>query len=45
MLGGSLVFAGSVLYSTSSDPEKESPKANGVKMANGMHREVKGKAE
>ena len=45
VLGGSLVFAGSVLYSTSSDPEKESPKANGVKMANGMHREVKGKAE
>lgn len=45
MLGGSLVFAGSVLYSVSSDLEKESPKANGVKKANGLHGRVKGKAE
>ena len=46
MLGASLVFAGSVLYSISSDPGKESPKANGVNQrTNGLHRGVKGKAE
>lgn len=33
VLGGSLVFAGSVLYSISSGPEKKSLKANGVKNA------------
>jgi UDP-xylose/UDP-N-acetylglucosamine transporter B4 len=44
-LGGSLVFAGSVLYSISPDPAKESPKANGVKgRANGLHGRAKGKA-
>jgi drug/metabolite transporter (DMT)-like permease len=45
VLGGSLVFAGSVLYSNSSDPEKEGLNANGAKRANGLHRVVKGKAE
>lgn len=45
MLGGSLVFAGSVLYSMSPDLEKKSPKANGVKKTNGLHRRVKGKTE
>ncbi len=45
MIGGSLVFAGSVLYSMSSDLEKESPKANGAKRANGLQRRIKGKAE
>ena len=45
VFGGSLVFAGSVLYSMSPDLEKESPKTNGEKKANGVHRRVKGKAE
>ena len=45
-LGGSLVFAGSVLYSISPDPARESLKTNEVKQkANGLHRRVKGKAE
>lgn len=45
-LGGSLVFAGSVLYSTSPNPGKESPTTNEVEQtANGRHRSVKGKTE
>ena len=45
-LGGSLVFAGSVLYSISPDPGKESRKANGVQeRTNGPHRGLKGKEE
>jgi len=43
-LGGSLVFAGSVLYSIFPGPGKESPKTN-EQRANGLHRRVKGKAE